>query len=245
MASPAKTAAQLGAPARGSAAHTVFEAGVHAWRVLHLCYRAREIAPALEAQLASAMQAAVLTPGGLANGVAALVDDARQTPAQVSLLSAWREVRNWRRGMATHGGGFEIVHAHSFSAGMAAVRAGVPAVYDLHDVVEKTANSAEAAGHSWLLRSFRTAEQFVLARAGAVVVHSSTMYRAAAERGTPSENLFLVADAFAPGDADLHPLWVRAVAEKYDTIYSYVLNQWKAGRGPLLPPGWQPLAACF
>jgi hypothetical protein len=167
--------------------------------------------------------------------------DSARTP---SLLTAWREVRNWRHWMTESDGRFEIVHAHTFSAGMAAARAGAPLVYDIRRFVEQQAGP-EDRGHSWLARSFRTAEQFVLQRAAAVIVHSSAAYRSALERGATSADIFILPDLACGPDADLEPAWLRSLAVRYDAVYGHVFSQRKSGRNPLLPPGWQPLAACI
>jgi hypothetical protein len=78
---------------------------------------------------------------------------------------------------------------------MAAVRASSGVVYQMKQGIEKI---AAAAGHceenSWLARSFRVAEQFVLTRAAAVVVNNHARRLASLERGVSAENLFLIPD---------------------------------------------------
>jgi hypothetical protein len=49
-------------------------------------------------------------------------------------------------------------------------------------------------------RSFRVAEQFVLARAAAVIVHSSGMKEAAQQRGALAESIFLIPDPLPTGE---------------------------------------------
>jgi hypothetical protein len=215
---------------------------VRLWRVLHLSREVREIVPVLELQLAAGMRPMAFTLSGAVTPAICL-RDARGTRSG-SLLNAWREVRAWRRWITECDGRFEIVHAHSFSAGMAAARAGAPLVYDIRAFVDEGAGT-ETAGPSWLARSFRTAEQFALQRAAAVIVHSSASYRGALERGVVSANLFVLPQLGCAPDAELEPAWLRSLAIRYDAIYGYVLSRVKSGRGPLLPPRWQPLAACF
>jgi hypothetical protein len=49
-------------------------------------------------------------------------------------------------------------------------------------------------------RSFRVAEQFVLSRAAAVIVHSTGLKEAALERGAPSDGVFLVPEPISDED---------------------------------------------
>jgi hypothetical protein len=78
---------------------------------------------------------------------------------------------------------------------MAAVRSCSCVVYDFRACIEEMAVSAELCEPgSWLARSFRVAEQFVLSRAAAVIVHSEGMREAAIERGAAAENSFVVPD---------------------------------------------------
>ena len=220
------------------------ECEVRPWRVLHLCPAPGVIAPVLEVQRAAAMRPLAFTPSGPAEPGAWLAQSPPTSSA--SLLSAWREVRSWRRWIAESEGKFEIVHAHSFSAGMAAVRAGARLVYDIRTFVEQAAGAAgELAQHSWLERSFRTAEQFVLTRASAVIVHSAAAYRGALERGAASDSVFIFPELSQTPRAELEPAWLKNLVERYDAVYGYVLSREKASRGPMLPPGWQPLAVCF
>src|SRR5437016_13438260 len=135
------------------------------WHVIHACEYVRDVQEVVEAQLAAGMFPYVITASG---------NSQSETDDRPSLLQSWQGVRNWRKNLdesvpATWPGKQEtIVHAHSFTAGMAAVRGENPAVYDVREFVEE-----QAADSPWLKRSFRTAEQFVLTRAAAVVVHGS------------------------------------------------------------------------
>src|SRR5262249_32853855 len=119
------------------------------------------------------------------------------------LLRSWQDVRNWRKAIldCAPESTADLVHAHSFASGMAAVRSCACVVYDLQDCIDELALAAGQCGPgSWMGRSFRAAEQFVLARAAAVIVHSLGMKDAALERGAPVENIFLVPDPLLPED---------------------------------------------
>lgn len=159
-------------------------AKARAWRVIHACDSIRSVAELVEAQIAAGMRPFVLT------------GDAR--PRAASLLETWNEVRAWRTHLqstdaATHPLQSSVVHAHSFAAAMAAMRAGLTTVYDVRACVEDFAVTAgQCTERSWLARSFRTAEEFLLPRVGAVVVHSAVMRKACIERGVDAADLFLV-----------------------------------------------------
>jgi hypothetical protein len=222
----------------------LLESDVRPWRVLHLCCGVSEIAPVLEVQRTAGMRPLAFTQSGPAEPSTWLAGSPPASSA--SLLSAWREVRTWRRWIADSQGEFEIIHAHSFSGGMAAVRANAPLVYDIHRFVEQAAGAlGEIAEHCWLERSFRTAEQFVLARAAAVIVHSAPAYRGALDRGCASGSVFIFPELLQTPRPELEPAWLRNLAKRYDAVYGNVLSRGRAGRGPLLPPGCQPLAACL
>lgn len=154
------------------------------WRVIHACDSIRAVADLIEAQIAAGMRPFVLT--------------GEATAQRRTLLETWQEVRNWRRHLeqadpGSHPLQSSVVHAHSFSAAMAAMRGGLCTVYDADAFVEDYAVSAgQCAERSWLARSFRTAEEFVLSRVGAVVVHSSLMQRACRARGVGAEELFVI-----------------------------------------------------
>jgi len=156
---------------------------------------ARDVLPLLEGQLAAGMRPSLLTPTGITAVNPFLEAPKRESIQPVSLLHTWNHVREWRSLMNESAAetSSEILHAHSFSAGMAAVRASSCVVYQLKQPVEKL---AAAVGHcdenSWLARSFRVAEQFVLTRAAAVVVHDHTQRLACLERGVKAANAFLI-----------------------------------------------------
>jgi len=165
------------------------------WRVIHACDSIRAVAELVEAQVAAGMRPFVLT--------------AEVPSTSGSLLDAWAHVRAWKRYLeesdsTTHPLQTSIVHAHSFAAAMAGVRAGLATVYDLSAFVEDYAvTNKQCTERSWLARSFRAAEEFVLPRAGAVVVHAEVMRRACQQRGVGDEEVFVVpAPMQIPHDAD-------------------------------------------
>src|SRR5256885_16280611 len=96
---------------------------------------------------------------------------AEESAKPASLLTAWNDVRQWRRSLlsADPSQSAEIVHAHSFSSGMAAVRNFNAVVYDLHGCVEELAMvSGQCEAGSWLARSLRVAVQVNHARGSAI-----------------------------------------------------------------------------
>jgi hypothetical protein len=224
---------------------------VRPWRVLHLFDEIGGVAPMLELQLAAGMRPRACTPSGPAEPTAWIT--ANRAASTPSLLTAWREVRTWRHWITKSDGHCDLVHAHSFSAGMAAARAGAPLVYDIRKFVEQQTGPEDRA-HSpnpgapqspWVARSFRAAEQFVIQRAAAVIVHSSAVYRGALQRGARSADLFVLAELACAPDVELESAWLRSLAERYDAVYGHVFSSRKSGRNPLFPPGWQPLAVCL
>lgn len=167
----------------------------HPWTVIHACELARDVMPLLEGQLAVGMRPSLLTPAGLAATKASLKPPKRESARPVSLLHTWSHVREWRSLMndSAAEASSEILHAHSFSAGMAAVRSSSCVVYQLKQPVERLAAAeGNCDENSWLARSFRVAEQFVLTRAAAVVLHDHAQRLACLERGVNATNAFLI-----------------------------------------------------
>ncbi len=162
------------------------------WQVIHASEFARDVANVVDAQLAAGMHPYVITAkGGTRQG--------RENSA--SLMQAWQDVRTWRKQFDQCSWSMSpmfssaILHAHSFTSGMAGVRGEIPVVYDLRTFVEEQAiGSGECGEKSWLSRSFRTAEQFVLTRAAAVVVHASSMRSSCLERGVDAKDIFVIPD---------------------------------------------------
>jgi Glycosyl transferase 4-like domain/Glycosyl transferases group 1 len=166
-----------------------------AWRVLHVCETLGDVIPLIEGQLAANMRPSLVTPEGSLLPETCLERFRQEKPHPVSLLTAWSDVRQWRNSMlaADPRGNAEIVHSHSFASGMAAVRNRPTVVYDVVTFVEMAAaEAAQDAPGAWLSRSFRVAEQFVISRAAAVVVHADSMRQAVLDRGGRAENLFCI-----------------------------------------------------
>lgn len=158
------------------------------WNITHACDSAEFVMTLAEAQAEIGMRPAMLTPSGWfdKSGLA-------EPLVPVSLIHAWRGVRQWRSLYDQEGVGVpgEILHAHCFSAAMAGVRAGLPVVYDF------SAPVGAASSGPWLTRSLRVAETFVLTRAAAVVVHTQPMWNFAIAQGVRAEDLFLVPEPVA------------------------------------------------
>ncbi len=171
------------------------KAKAKSWRVIHACENAREVLPVIEAQVSVGMRPYIVTPGGAGTAEAYLSGYDQEQQRTLSLLSAWQDVRTWRRSLLecdpeTRA---DLVHAHAFSAGMAGVRNCSCVVYDFPACVEEIAiSSKQCEPGSWIGRSFRVAEQFILSRAAAVVVHSPGMKAAAEERGASPQSIFVV-----------------------------------------------------
>jgi glycosyltransferase involved in cell wall biosynthesis len=177
---------------------------VRPWAVVHACNHAREVANVVEAQIHVGMRPYLL----MLNGSRAMPSDAigqRKTiDNPLSLLKGWQDVRSWRRhfdenGISLHA---QLIHAHSFAAAMAAIRGGDTVVYDVREWIEEQTMGA----NSWLARSFRTAEQFALARSSAVVVHSYAMKSECVSRGVAPADVFVVPDPICGGTHDLDAL---------------------------------------
>jgi hypothetical protein len=151
------------------------------WDVIHACDNARQIADVLDAQATANIRAYVLSRPRLAGD---------------SLLQSWNEVRKWRAQLDEYCGEppFDsagmVIHAHSFTAGMAGIRGDLAAVYDVEAFIEERSSE-----RSWLMRSFRAAEQFVLVQAAAVVVHSEHTKQVCITRGLDAERAFFIPHA--------------------------------------------------
>src|SRR5438105_10257532 len=172
------------------------------WKVVHATELAREVLPLVEGQLAAGMRPFLLTPSGFGTPSTFQENNKREGTPPVSLLETWNHVREWRKLLNDSAAetSAEIIHTHSFSAGMAAVRASTGVVYHLRQTVEKRAAAAgNSEAHSWLARSFRVAEQFVLIRAAAVVVNHHAARVACLERGVNAANLFLIPEPIESG----------------------------------------------
>jgi glycosyltransferase involved in cell wall biosynthesis len=176
-----------------------------AWRVIHACEYARDVLAVVEGQVAAGMRPFIITPQGAGAAELYLAGRNHDQPRSLSLLRSWQDVRNWRKSLldCDPETSSDIVHAHGFAAGMAAVRSCSSVVYNLGACIEELAISAGLCElGSWMARSFRVAEQFILTRSGAVIVHSQGLRQAALERGTLAESIFV---APAPIDAEDTP----------------------------------------
>lgn len=171
----------------------------HAWKIVHAAEASRNVAPLIEGQLAIGMRPFLLTPNGSSFG-SALQEPQDGTASRISLLQSWNQVREWRRrlneeAMETA----DVIHAHSFAAGMAAVRSSSAVVYHLRQTIERMASAAgNCAEDSWLARSFRVAEHFILTRSAAVVAGTHALRLECLERGVGAESLFLIPDPVEP-----------------------------------------------
>ncbi len=166
-----------------------------AWRVIHACEYARDVLPVVEGQVAAGMRPYIVTPQGAGSAELYLARPGQEQARSFSLLRSWQDVRNWRKSILEcepeHSA--DLVHAHAFAAGMAAVRSCGCVVYDLTGCIEELAIAADLCEPgSWMGRSFRVAEQFILSRASAVVVHSNGMKEAALERGADPDSIFVI-----------------------------------------------------
>ena len=142
-----------------------------------------EVADVVAGQLAVGMRPSVVTPEGFVLFADALRMKPGSAPSQNSLLNAWNDVRHWRKVIldADPLSEFDLLHAHSFAAGMAGVRNYPATVYDIDQFIEDIPSRTDgpsAEQSSWLSRSFRVAEQFVLSRAAAVVVRTESIRQA-------------------------------------------------------------------
>lgn len=174
------------------------------WRVIHACEHARDVLPVAEGQVAVGMRPYIVTPQGAGAAELYLSGKEAGQALPLSLVRSWQDVRKWRKSIldCDPEASADLVHAHSFAAGMAAVRSCNCVVYDLRDCIDELAlSTGQCEPASWMGRSFRAAEQFILSRAAAVIVHSRGMKEAAEERGAPAANTFLVPDPLLQEDA--------------------------------------------
>ncbi len=200
---------------------------IRAWEVVHACDFARDIADVIEAQISAGMRPYLLTVGA-------------DVAPKASVLQTWQDVRRWKKALDESGAQTtpQLIHAHSFSSGMAAVRMGACTVYDLRLTIEERltlmliAKEGTDAPGSWMARSFRTAEQFVLTKAAAVVVHTPAQREDCIGRGVAPESVFVVPDPISVDNAtefaELDEVSRRrerelrspqSIAEKYDEVY--------------------------
>lgn len=188
----------------------------HPWRVLHAAQGCADLLEALRLQTASGMRPQVLTLDGPTDPDPQWASAA--APVSHCLLSAWHDVRSWRDALhQAKPERFELIHAHSFSAGMAAVRNCPVVVYEIAGFVEQLALAASELANAerpgaWLSRSLRVAEQFVIARTGAVIVRSHEEIAGALERGAAADDVFLIPHR------GLSP---EEITQRYDEAYHH------------------------
>jgi glycosyltransferase involved in cell wall biosynthesis len=184
-------------------------AKIRNWRVIHACEHARDVLPLVEGQVLAGMRPYIVTPQGGGSAEVYLNKKDLEETVTLSLLRAWQDVRNWRKSLleCDPENSADLVHTHSFASGMAGVRNLSCVVYDPEACIEELAISAvQCERGSWMGRSFRVAEQFILSRAKAVIVHSLGMKTAMKERGALPENIFLIP---APLAADAETLRLK------------------------------------
>lgn len=208
---------------------------IRAWEVVHACDFARDIADVVEAQISAGMRPYLLTVGA-------------DVAAKKSLLQTWQDVRRWKKAFDESGSHStpQLIHAHSFSSGMAAARMGACLVYDLRlPIEERLAATAANPPGTWLAGSYRTAEQFVLAKASAVVVHSPASREDCIVRGVAPQGVFVIPDPFTSDGTDLVADEIseserahireaqspQRIAEKYDEVYRYAYSRKRKGDG--------------
>jgi len=139
-----------------------------AWRVIHACEYARDVLPVVEGQIAAGMRPYIVTPQGAGSAELYLARPSQEMARSFSLLRSWQDVRNWRKSIleCDPENSADLVHAHAFAPGIAAVRSCGCVVYDLTGCIEELAIAAQLCEPgSWMGRSFRVAEQFILSRA--------------------------------------------------------------------------------
>lgn len=157
---------------------------LRAWKALHACNAYEAISAVVDAQSSSGMLPEVVTPHGPPPGVG-------------SLLQACSSVRSWRRMLleSPAAASCEIVHAHCFPAGMAAVRNFPTVVYELEQFIEDQSGYPAQNGHRrrrWIACSLKAAERFVLLRAAAVVVRTQSARQELLRRGAAAEHIFVI-----------------------------------------------------
>ena len=212
--------------------------------MIHACEYARDVFPVVEGQVAAGMQPYIVTPCGSGSAEVYLSAKTAEQRRPLSLIRSWQDVRGWRKSIldCDPENSADLVHAHTFAAGMAAVRSCSSVVYDFQDCIDELAVVTGQAGPgSWMGRSFRAAEQFILSRAGAIVVHSLGMKEAARERGAPQDNIFLIPDPLSAEEALAPSLSLapssRGGVESGSQPVVFLASQLTAAANEKLPPG--------
>lgn len=187
------------------------EGAVRAWTVVHLCEATAGLRDTIAGQLAVGMRPCLLTPAGPCSAETYMLRPPTEPPSAISLLRSWQEVRRWRKALLELDPREEadIVHAHGFSNGMAAVRTRGGVVYDISGFIEAQADEHQ----QWLGRSLRVAEQFIIARAAAVVVHRQRHRADALARGGDPAGVFVVPEPVDSAAIEVRPDqdWLRSL----------------------------------
>ena len=118
----------------------------------------------------------------------------RLAPEARSLLQAWSSVRSWRRirWKCTAAASCEIVHAHCFAAGMAAVRSSLRSFTNWSNSSKTKADTRLGANAVMSARILKSAEWFTLSRSAAIVVRTQSVRRELLRRGAAAEHVFVI-----------------------------------------------------
>jgi hypothetical protein len=81
------------------------------------------VLPLVEGQIAAGMRPYIVTPQGAGSAELYLARPDQEQVRTFSLLRSWQDVRNWRKSIleCEPESSADLVHAHAFSAGMAAI----------------------------------------------------------------------------------------------------------------------------
>jgi len=209
------------------------------WRVIHACEFARDVLAVVEGQVSVGMRPFIVTPRGAGTAEVYLANKDLEQADPLSLLRAWQDVRNWRKSLLECDleNNADLVHTHSFSSGMAGVRNLSCIVYDLRACIEELAISAgQCERGSWMGRSFRVAEQFIVSRAKAIIVHSQSMKAAVEERGAAPNNIFTIPEPLPVDDSEATQLGNNFLRERFgigdSTLTFFVPQPISANEGP-------------
>ena len=147
---------------------------LHPWKALHACNAYESVSAIVDAQSSSGMFPEVVT-----------LSCARRVPTGESIFDWWRSVRRWRRTLreCPAAAACELVHAHCFAAGMAAVRAFPTVVYELEQFLEDENGDPAWGGRHHGARILKAAEWFTLSRSAAIVVRTQSVRRELLRRG--------------------------------------------------------------
>jgi glycosyltransferase involved in cell wall biosynthesis len=117
----------------------------------------------------------------------------------------------------------EIVHAHCFPAGMAAVRAFPTVVYELEQFLEDQSGQPARSWRRRGARIFKAAEWFALSRSAAIVVRTQSVRQQLLRRGAAAEHVFVIPRPLPAAEfegARILPLRKYAPGDDAFTIFS-------------------------